>query len=145
MPKLPKTFVSFELFEHLHDPREFLEILYDLMDSGDSFIFTTLSGMGLDIQTLWQDSKSLSPPMHLNFLNPKSVELLLLNIGFKVLETSTPGKLDLDIMNNNIDKIKDKFWKNYLGYSSTQEKKNMQKIISKKKLSSHMMIVCKKV
>jgi len=145
LPKLPKTFVSFELFEHLHDPREFLEILYDLMDSGDSFIFTTLSGMGLDIQTLWQDSKSLSPPMHLNFLNPKSVELLLLNIGFKVLETSTPGKLDLDIMNNNIDKIKDKFWKNYLGYSSTQEKNNMQKIISKNKLSSHMMIVCKKV
>jgi hypothetical protein len=115
------------------------------MDSGDSFIFTTLSGMGVDIQALWQYSKSISPPMHLNFLNPKSIELLLNNIGFKVLETSTPGKLDLDIMNNNIDKIKDKFWKNFLGYSSTQEKNNMQKIISKNKLSSHMMIVCKKI
>ena len=57
LPKIKKTFVSFELFEHLHDPKIFLEILNDLMDSGDSFIFTTLSGMGVDIQTLWEDSK----------------------------------------------------------------------------------------
>lgn len=145
LPKLPKTFVSFELFEHLHDPRSFLEILYNLMDSEDSFIFTTLSGMGLDIQVLWRDSKSISPPMHLNFLNPKSVEVLLNDIGFTILEISTPGKLDLDIMNNNIDKIKDKFWKNFLDYTSTKEKNNMQKIISENKLSSHMMIVCKKI
>jgi len=145
LPKFPKTFVSFELFEHLHNPRAFLEILYNLMDSGDSFIFTTLSGMGADIQVLWQDSKSISPPMHLNFLNPKSVEILLKDIGFKVLETSTPGKLDLDIMKNNIDKIKDKFWKNFLDYSTTQEQNNMQKIISENKLSSHMMVVCKKI
>ena len=121
--KLKKTFVSFELFEHLHDPKIFLEILNDLMDSGDSFIFTTLSGMGVDIQTLWEDSKAVSPPMHLNFLNPRSVEILLKEIGFKVIEISTPGKLDIDIMNNNIDKIKAKFWKNFLDYSSVQEKK----------------------
>ena len=45
------------------------------------------------------------------FLNPRSVEILLKEIGFKVIEISTPGKLDIDIMNNNIDKIKAKFWK----------------------------------
>ena len=82
--------------------------------------------------------------MHLNFLNPKSLEILLKNIGFNVLEISTPGKLDIDIMNNNIDKIKVKFWKNFLEYSSIQEKNNMQKFISENKLSSHMMIVCQK-
>ena len=144
LPKINKTFVSFELFEHLHDPKIFLEILNNLMDSGDSFIFTTLSSMGVDIQSLWEDSKSLSPPMHLNFLNPKSLEILLKNIGFNVLEISTPGKLDIVIMNNNIDKIKVKFWKNSLEYSSIQEKNNMQKFISENKLSSHMMIVCQK-
>ena len=41
----------------------------DPNNSGDSFIFTTLSGMGADIQTLWEDSKAVSPPMHLNFIN----------------------------------------------------------------------------
>lgn len=145
LPKIKRTFVSFELFEHLHDPRIFLEVLYDLMESKDSFIFTTLSGMGLDIQVLWQNSKAISPPMHLNFFNPKSIEILLNKIGFKVIEISTPGKLDIDIMSNNKDKINDKFWKNYLEYSSRDEKHEMQNFISQNKLSSHMMIICQKV
>ena len=145
LPHIKKTFVSFELFEHLHDPKVFLEVLYDLMESKDSFIFTTLSGMGIDIQTLWQNSKAVSPPMHLNFFNPKSIEKLLNNVGFKVVEISTPGKLDIDIMTNNIDKINDKFWKNFLEYSTKNEKLEMQKFISQNKLSSHMMIICQKV
>jgi 2-polyprenyl-3-methyl-5-hydroxy-6-metoxy-1,4-benzoquinol methylase len=140
-----KTFVSFELFEHLHDPNSFLKTLYHLMLKGDTFIFTTLSGMGVDIQSLWKDSKSISPPMHLNFFNPKSVKLLLETCGYRVLEVTTPGKLDIDIMNNNKEKIKDRFWKNFLDYSFDDEKDKMQTFLSKNKLSSHMMIVCQKV
>jgi len=140
-----RTFVSFELFEHLHEPKLFLETLYNLMDKNDLFIFTTLSGMGIDIQTLWEDSKSISPPMHLNFFNPKSIEILLSKIGFKTLEITTPGKLDIDIMENNKTKIKDRFWKIFIDYSNADEKKEMQKLISNHNFSSHMMIVCKKV
>lgn len=139
-----KTFVSFELFEHLHNPKTFLQTLYDLMSSGDTFIFTTLSGMGVDIQSLWENSKSISPPMHLNFFNPKSVKILLEDVGFDVVEVTTPGKLDIDIMNNSLEHIKDRFWKNFLEYSDDNEKKIMQKFISDNNLSSHMMVVCKK-
>lgn len=144
LPKENKTFVSFELFEHLHDPKEFLEILYQLLDKNDTFIFTTLSGMGIDIQLLQESSKSISPPMHLNFLNPKSVRILLENIGYECLDVITPGKLDINIMENNINKIKDKFWKNFLEYSDQNEKDKMQEFISENGLSSHMMIICKK-
>lgn len=68
-------------------------------------MFTTLSGMGVDIRTLWEEAKPVSPPMHLNFLN-----LQLEKVGFEVVEVTTPGKLDIDIMNNSKDKIKDRFW-----------------------------------
>lgn len=128
LPEITKSFVSFELFEHLHDPKNFLETLHNIMNKDDIFIFTTLSGMGVDIQTLGEDSKSISPPMHLNFFNPKSIEILLNRIGFKMLEVTTPGKLDINIMENNIDKIKDK----------------IQEFISNNNLSSHMMIVWSK-
>lgn len=144
LPDAQKAYVSFELFEHLHNPKKFLETLYSLMYKDDLFIFTTLSGMGIDIQTLWEDSKSISPPMHLNFFNPKSVSILLESLGFEVLEVSTPGQLDINIMENNIDKLKDRFWKNILEYSTDVEKNNMQKFIVDQKLSSHMMITCKK-
>ncbi|WP_415397874.1 class I SAM-dependent methyltransferase [Sulfurimonas sp. CS5] len=140
-----KTFVSFELFEHLHDPKEFLDTLHKLMNKNDVFIFTTLSGMGVDIRTLWDESKPVSPPMHLNFFNPKSIQILLESIGFETLEITTPGKLDIDIMNNSKENLKDRFWKDFLEYSSEEEKNNMQKYLSKNLLSSHMMIVCRKV
>jgi len=139
------TFVSFELFEHLLSPKIFLEILHKIMNSNDIFIFTTLNGMGVDIQSLWEDSKSISPPMHLNFFNPKSVEELLNRIGFDVIEVSTPGKLDISILENNINKIKDRFWKNFIDYSTENEKNKMQNMIRDNLLSSHMMIVCRKV
>ena len=38
LPSGPKTFVSFELFEHLHDPEIFLKKLGSLMTSGDLFL-----------------------------------------------------------------------------------------------------------
>ena len=110
------------------------------MKSGDIFIFTTLSGIGLDIQVLREDAKALSPPHHLNFLNPKSVSMLLQRNGFNVLEATTPGKLDIDILERNKENIKDTFWKNYIDYSSDSEKEKMQQFISDSGLSSHMMI-----
>jgi len=139
-----KCFVSFELFEHLHSPELFLKNLFSIMNSGDLFIFTTLSGLGLDIQILREKSPSVSPPHHLNFLNPKSVQILLENVGFVCEEVSTPGKLDIDILNNNIDQIESSFWKNFLLTSSNDEKEKWQTLISDSGRSSHMMIVCRK-
>jgi hypothetical protein len=73
LPKGRKVFVSFELFEHLHNPEIFMKQLYELMSAGDLFIFITLSSTGVDIQGLWENSKSVSPPHHLNFFNPYSI------------------------------------------------------------------------
>ena len=47
-----KAFVSFELSEHLYDPSAFLGYLMELMNSGNFFIFTSLSGTGVKIQAL---------------------------------------------------------------------------------------------
>ena len=83
LPVGKKIYTSFELFEHLHDPELFLKQMINLMQKGDMFIFTTLSGTGIDIQGLWEDSKAISPPFHLNFLNPYSIKLLLERVGFE--------------------------------------------------------------
>ncbi len=144
LPKGNKVFVSFELFEHLHSPELFLRQLYELMRPGDLFVFTTLSGIGVDIQALWEDSKSISPPHHLNFFNPYSVKILIEKIGLEVIEISTPGKLDIDILNSNIDLIKDRFLKTFVKYASDSDKSTWQQTISDSGWSSHMMICCQK-
>lgn len=140
----PKAFVSFELFEHLHDPEKFLRHLFGMMVAGDLFMFTTLSGVGVDIQALWVDSKSVSPPQHLNFLNPKSARRLLEHVGFDVVHTSTPGQLDIDILCNNRHQIKDHFWRTFAAQATDDQRKAMQSFVSAQGLSSHMFAVCQK-
>ena len=144
LPAGPRAFVSFELFEHLHDPSAFLRKLAELMNAGDLFVFTTLSGAGVDIQALWADSKSVSPPHHLNFLNPRSVAVLLRRVGFEALEVTTPGKLDVDILVNNQALIKDRFWRTFAATATEAERAQWQSLIAASGWSSHMMVVCRK-
>ncbi|TAK90638.1 MAG: class I SAM-dependent methyltransferase [Burkholderiaceae bacterium] len=142
LPIGPRAFVSFELFEHLHDPRVFLKHLSALMQSGDMFLFTTLSGTGIDIQLLWEESKSISL-QHLNFLNPESVCPLIEGMGLQVVDVRTPGKLDMDILYNNRARIKDRFWRSLLARSTEQQRAEWQDFIVGQNLSSHMSVVCK--
>lgn len=144
IPAGPRAFVCFELFEHLHDPARFLNHLNQLMAPGDLFIFTTLSGTGVDIQALWEDSKSVMPPHHLNFFNPHSIRMLLERCGLEPIDVSTPGRLDIDILANNYHLIKDHFWKTMISISSDTEKQRWQDFISASGWSSHMMVVCRK-
>ena len=116
-----RAFVSFELFEHLHDPLVFLSRLKALMKRDDMFISTTLSGTGVDLRVLWDQSKSVSL-QHLNFFNPVSDKLLVERVGLEVLSITTPGNLDLDILSNNREKITDRFWRAFIHQSSQAER-----------------------
>ena len=80
--------------------------------------------------------------MMINFFNPHSIKLLLERFDFNVLNISTPGKLDIDIMANNSDLINDRFWSNFINIASEEEKIIWQKFISERGMSSHMMAVC---
>jgi hypothetical protein len=70
--------------------------------------------------------------------------MLTEKIGLKVIEVTTPGKLDIDILSNNIDLIKDRFLKTFVKHASDAEKSEWQKVISDSGWSSHMMICCQK-
>lgn len=144
LPGGSKSLVSFELFEHLHDPLRFLQAIVRLMSPGDLFVFTTLSGAGVDIQTLWEHSKSVSPPHHLNFFNPASIRHLLVRGGLELVEVTTPGKLDIDIMANNRDRVKDRFWQTFLAIATKEEMRTMQDVLAASGWSSHMMVVCRR-
>ena len=144
IPKSKNIYTCFELFEHLHDPKLFLKKLYGFMKKGEMVILTTLSGVGLDINVLGKASKSIQPPYHINFFNPESIEYLLKKIRFKVIKITTPGKLDIDILVNNYQKIENPFWKKFIKNSTYVEKNRMQKFIQKNLLSSHMSIIFKK-
>lgn len=136
-----KAFVSFELFEHLNKPSDFFKKLSNIMNKNDILIFTTLNGNGLDIRVLWEKSQIIAPPAHLNFFNPQSIKILLEQYNFNILEVTTPGKLDVNILQNNKKFINDKFWRLFVENSTDDLKDKMQSFIENSNLSSHMMIV----
>lgn len=136
------TLTSFELIEHVQNPHAFLESCRHILQPGELFIFTTLNGLGLDIQVLWEKSKSVHPPHHINFFNPRSIKTLLERAGFHLLEVSTPGKLDVSILENSLDKIfSDRFWSNFLKQLGEEGKDRFQQFLADHSLSSHMMVV----
>ena len=141
--KLPKLIVVVHFAGQPAD----LKKIYKLLNKNGIFYFTTLNGMGFDIQMLGKNSNAIYPPYHINFFNPQSIEILLKKIGFKILFIDTPGKLDLSIVENNLSLVKEEnknFVLDVLKNKSAKFKIDFQKFLQEKKLSSHMRIAVKK-
>jgi SAM-dependent methyltransferase len=139
---------AFELMEHLYDPHLFLKTAYHLLKPGGWLLLTTLNGEGFDIQVLWEKSKSIYPPCHINFFNPDSLSLLLRSAGLTVIELDTPGKLDWDIVEGIIsetDIAAGRFWRLLAEKGSERCKKDLQKWISEYKFSSHLRVLARKM
>jgi len=138
---------AFELFEHLHNPSLFLKKINGLLKPGGHLVLTTLNGEGFDILLLWERSKSVSPPHHLNFFNTGSIAGLMKNNGFEIISVTTPGKLDWDIVDGMIKKEKastGKLW-DKVALLDEKAKSALQKWISESNMSSHMRVVARKV
>ena len=138
---------AFELLEHLHQPESMISKAYRLLEPGGYFLMTTLSGEGFDIQVMWEKSRSIFPPHHLNFLNPDSLALLCRNAGFNVKSVETPGVLDWQIVEGAAarEEIRlERFWSHVSRDTSVDCKEDLQAWITKHRLSSHMRILAQK-
>lgn len=139
---------AFELFEHLHDPPQFVEKVYSLLNHGGYLFLTMLNGLGFDIQILWDRAKSVFPPHHLNFFNPRSMETLLVRKGFEIAEIATPGQLDWDIVegmyrHEGVDP--GRFFKTVSIYGTDEAKRELQQWLQVNNFSSHMRVIAKKI
>lgn len=139
---------SFELLEHLYEPACFLAAIRDLLLPGGLFLFTTLTISGFDLQELWQDSKSIHPPHHLNLVSVEGMERLLSRCGFEVLELCTPGELDVDIVRNmlreNPELAVSRFAKTIALNPSEAVRAGFQQFLKANRLSSHIRVVARR-
>lgn len=138
---------AFELFEHLHDPEAFLHTVRTLLVPGGHFVMTTLNGLGFDIQVLWEQSRAVSPPHHLNFINPVAARRLFERCGFEVVEVSTPGQLDWDIVEGAYGRGEakpDRFFDAVRRHGSAAAKRGLQEWITAHDFSSHLRVVARR-
>lgn len=139
--------VCFEVLEHVFDPLSFIKTLSGLTRPGGCVFVSTLGVDGFDIQTLWQDSNSIFPPHHINFLSVRGFGSLFERAGLEIISITTPGVLDVDIVRNAWRRNpalleKQRFIQHLL--SDEQHAAAFQEFLANNCLSSHTWVLARK-
>jgi len=138
----------FEVIEHVYSPIDFLRSLIKMTRPGGYVLISGLGVDGYDIQVLWEHSKSISPPHHINFMSVKGYKSLFTRVGFIDVDVFTPGKLDVEIVSKEILQKPELAANNrfaaMLAVRGHQAQHEFQNFLKKYHMSSHVWVVAKR-
>lgn len=140
---------NFEVIEHLFEPKHFLEKCFGLLDQKGILVLTCPNIDGFDMKVLGSNAPSIDHE-HLNYFSPDSIRILMEKVGFKILEISTPGNLDAEIVRKkiitgefNVDE--QPFLKEILINNWKSLGEPFQQFLAANCLSSNMWVVAQKI
>ena len=144
----PNLIACFEVIEHLFSPEAFLLHCKRLIEPGAIIVLTCPNYKGFDIETLAEKSGSIDAE-HINMFNPNSLSLLLNRCSFEVLELTTPGELDAEILRNKVlngeYNLRDQpFLRTVLLNRWEELGQPFQEFLKQYNLSSHLWVVAQK-
>lgn len=134
--------ILIDVLEHTPGIQElFLTIIKMLRKGGKCFI-TTRSSSGMDIQILGGKSDTIFPLHHINLISVEGLKYITNIFHFNIIELSTPGLLDLQILRKSFLKNQGEGTPEFLKYIFTHRSKhlyeNYQKFLQENLLSSHL-------
>lgn len=139
---------AFEVLEHVNDPLQFLQALRTSLRPGGLALLTTLTVSGFDIQTLWEQANAVYPPHHINLLSVDGYRTLVERAGLELVELTTPGALDVDIVRNAFladpGREGDRFVKSIAVDASPEQRAAFQNFLTDHNLSSHIRLIVRR-
>lgn len=139
---------AFEQLEHQFSPRDFLNTVHDMLIEGGILYLTTRTISGFDLQVLWDQTPYIFVPEHLNLLSVEGITALLESAGFHLLELSTPGQLDVELVQRAVAEDPTielpRFVKYVLEHRGAETHGDFQSFLQKNRLSSHVRIAAQK-
>lgn len=146
--KLPQgcadVYAAFEQVERSYCPKRIIEEAATACKPGGIFVLTTTTSSGFEYQVLSEHSPNLIPFDRLNLLSFEVLLELFKSNGFKVVEASTPGRLDVEIVKKALEKTGDmpegNFWRYIFNHRSPEALHTLQEFFQRFQLSSHVRI-----
>lgn len=138
---------AFEQLERQPSPIEFLQRAVAMLEPGGLLFLTTRSASGFDVRILWDAASHIFVPEHLNLPTTEGMEALLDRVGLEVVELSTPGQLDLEIVQRARREegvALPPFAEYLLGNRDQRVHAEFQEFLQKSRLSSHLRVAAQK-
>jgi len=140
---------TFELVEKAFDPGKLFSSAYNACKTGGLYIITTTTSSGFEYQVLRQYCPNIIAPDRLNILSLEALTDRIKQAGFEIIEVSTPGRLDVEMVKRtyerNPDIPLDPFWKYVFQSRSEDALHSFQEYLQQFQLSSHIRIAARKV
>ena len=138
----------FEVIERVSEPDVLIgKVIKNLTENALLFL-TTSSIDGFEHQVLWDKSNHIFPPDHMNLFSIHGLINILERNSLKILELSTPGNLDVDIVSSRFAEdngiLVHRFIEKIL-HGDDKVKLAFQRFLQENRLSSHVRIVCQAV
>jgi len=143
-----QVFTAFEVLERIFNPIAFIKEVHDACQKGGLFFLTTNTVSGFEYQMLNDKSPRLHPPDRINLLSIEAIQERLTESGFEVIELSTPGRLDVEIVRNAMEKDPTvslpEFWQYILKSRDESAWHALQEFLQRHRLSSYVRVAARK-
>lgn len=94
--------LAFDILNFVSDTDAIFDSARSSLSSGGLLLLTALSISGFDLQVLWEHSPNVYPPDRLNLLSSEGLVRAAERHRFQLLEFSTPGMFDVDIVKRGL-------------------------------------------
>lgn len=142
------AFTAFEVLDRIFDPLGFIEEINKSCQSGGLLFLTANTISGFEYQMLNGMSPRLHPPDRLNLLSIEAIQNKLTESGFEVIELSTPGRVDVQIVREVLKENPDLEMHNIFRYifENRDEKTwhSLQDFLQQNRLSSYVRVMARK-
>ena len=140
--------LAFDFLDRCADPDGFVGATRGCLAPGGLLFATTTLISGFDLQVLWDRSKNIYPPDRLNLLSAEGLSALLERHEFEMLEFSTPGMFDVEIVRRAVLSDPKAKWPRFIRYLVESRDENalsaLQEYLQRFRLSSFARVVARK-
>jgi len=102
LPESLDLITLFETLDHIPETQDFLAKVYKALKPGGLCFVTSILSSGINILLLREHASNIYPPDRLNVFSVEGLKQLFDKFGFEVLEFSTPGILDMEILQRTV-------------------------------------------